>query len=333
MGGFLGRVDDVWRLLKPLALFLVAVGGYLLTALTAFQIVDYFVGEANAKSNFAYYFVFIVISIGVLLLSMRVIFNSKKEKYANIVSDTHQIQHEIRNLTTFLRRIKIGNGNINEVEIIAETIRRDLQKILDRVSSVFSILTSTNCRASLKVLSEKQGVMYVVVYARDSKTQSRVKELDQLRESENCDPLKKNSGFYTMFQKKYKIWHYFNNNLPMDKELRSTSKDAYDGSFASDVYTPSWWGRMTASHWVLPYRSTVSAAIRLGDADGDDVLPDVIGFLAVDSESRNVFNRRRDVDLVFSVADALYHPLNEILSIERAAAAAGQGSPPGPTGA
>jgi hypothetical protein len=42
----------------------------------------------------------------------------------------------------------------------------------------------------------------------------------------------------------------------------------------------------------------------------------VLGFLSVDSESREVFEERWDVEILFAVADALYHPLRSYLDAQ-----------------
>ena len=42
----------------------------------------------------------------------------------------------------------------------------------------------------------------------------------------------------------------------------------------------------------------------------------VLGFVTVDSESRRVFESWWDVPIVFSVADALYHPLKAFLELQ-----------------
>jgi hypothetical protein len=49
----------------------------------------------------------------------------------------------------------------------------------------------------------------------------------------------------------------------------------------------------------------------------------VLGFLTVDSESRNVFVERWDVQIAFAAADALYHPLRQLIAAQNRAAEAG----------
>ena len=46
---------------------------------------------------------------------------------------------------------------------------------------------------------------------------------------------------------------------------------------------------------------------------------EVLGFLTVDSESRNVFEERWDVQIMFAVADALYGPIRGYIDAQNRA--------------
>ena len=77
---------------------------------------------------------------------------------------------------------------------------------------------------------------------------------------------------------------------------------------------------LTNSEWPLPYRSTLTCAIRHHAILGLLEQPEAVGFLCVDSESRNVFEKRWDVELCFSIADALFHPIDQLIKTMASAA-------------
>jgi hypothetical protein len=49
---------------------------------------------------------------------------------------------------------------------------------------------------------------------------------------------------------------------------------------------------------------------------GPDIHPEVLGFLTIDSESRNVFEERWDSQIMFAVADALYPAIRAYLAAQ-----------------
>ena len=230
----------------------------------------------------------------------------RKERYANIVPYIHRIHHEIRDLTTFLKE-KDPKSNADQAEILQHLnqAKSSVVTILDQLVLVFTSLTSTKCRACIKLMYELGNEPYVYTYARDHASGKANKARDNSRNKTNRDLLSHNGTFSRLFDEEVDVWYYISNNLIRDYkkgQFTSTSFSAYRSS--AD-------GPKTG--WLLPYRSTITCVIR---ENASELLPEhrcnVVGFLAIDSESRGVFEPRWDVELLLSVADSLFHPLSII---------------------
>jgi hypothetical protein len=99
---------------------------------------------------------------------------------------------------------------------------------------------------------------------------------------------------------------------------------AYNPDYHLRVEPAGFFQRIRGNKWPLPYKSTMTCAIRQGTFDrADDVEQLVLGFLTIDSESRGVFVDRWDVQIAFAMADALFHPLRRFVIAQNNAAQAG----------
>jgi hypothetical protein len=196
--------------------------------------------------------------------------------------------------------------------------------VLDRFANVFVSLTSTYCRTSIKLTYEEKGQLYFYTLTRDTGSEQKLREMDRQRSNSNHDPLERNSQFARLFSADEERWHFVCNDLCREHGFSTTSMTAYKRGYGEMVEKVGVLDWLRNKKWPLPYRSTIACAIRQGRFDGADTLdPVVIGFLTIDSESRNVFVERWDVQIAFAVADALYHPLRRFILAQNAAEAAG----------
>ena len=71
--------------------------------------------------------------------------------------------------------------------------------------------------------------------------------------------------------------------------------------------------------WPLPYRSTIVWPIQQRESRLLPLRANVgcIGFLAIDSESRNVFRENWDFPIGAAVSDSLFHPLKFYASLNK----------------
>ncbi|HEY4940569.1 MAG TPA: hypothetical protein VII56_04020 [Rhizomicrobium sp.] len=277
-----------------------------------------------ARISLIYFFVFLVVMF--LIWAWRIYETIKKEKYANVTDEIHQINHHVRNfISRYSDASSADNRSADEYELLIRAMRNDFTLILDRICILFSVITGTRCRAALKSFYSVQDVLYTYTLCRDQKSKDNHLALDLKRREINHDALLNNSEFSRMSDERATSWYFFSNNLTKDKNFHSTSLSAYDRKQGLNTYTPSRFAQLfEAPRWSLPYKSTVTCAIRHPATDDTKYKnPQLLGFLAIDSESRGVFNAEWDVNLLFSFADALFHPLNLYNTVERIGARAG----------
>lgn len=199
-------------------------------------------------------------------------------------------------------------GNQKEYENFSNQCKIIIGRILDHFNGIFTSITETRCRSCIKLLYTTDQ-MYVYTLARDQGSHQSCSQLDTKRVRGNHDPLKDNPQFARLFSDAEDVWHFISNDLTKDHAFHSTSMSAYKPERAHRF--PAMLGA-----WPLPYRSAITAAIRQGPFDLCHERSEVLGFLSVDSESRGVFEERWDVEILFAVADALYHPLRSYLDAQ-----------------
>lgn len=182
--------------------------------------------------------------------------------------------------------------------------RNSFADILDDIAQIFSMLTGTKCRACIKAIELIGDTAYTLTLARDKASRKALYERDIRRWETKNDPVEDNvldheGPPYVLI-----------NNLPGKKGFKSTSFRVY-GPNRDEAESDITWRsrRYERRRWPLPYRSTIVWAIRQPSAlDLQFPAEGIVGFLGVDSEARNVFERRWDPQLGLAFADALFHP-------------------------
>lgn len=290
--------------------------GLVLAIFSGFDLVTRVIASQDARHIAANIYLVATAGLVFLICAFRVYSSIRKERYANITRALHSVMHQARDIQTFISKQEPKGQNKKAYETFQASCDLMFGNILDQVNLIFTSLTSTHCRAGIKVLYEKHGELYVATLTRDKSARQDCFELDNKRVTRDNDPLKDNLSFAMLFSEDDKHWHYVSNNLMREKKFTSTSSRAYEPDFAN---TPTNGRRK----WPLPYKSTIACVIRQGSFDHCRTLkPEVLGFLTIDSESRGVFAGRWDVQVMYAIADALYFPVRGYLdSMSRAKAA------------
>lgn len=242
---------------------------------------------------------------------------SRKEKYANINHHKHRCIHLTRDLTTYLQE----NIATADPETVKKMVGMALQQIMNELAELYTLLTGTKCRATLKTVYSRNGKLYVYAMARDGKSADTNKKKDKERQSGNLDPIEENVDFsylYDDFGPNSRC--FFCNDLTTKRNYRTSSFKVY-GNPPENVSIHDRWSQFVRHEkdWPLPYRSTIvwpvqqreSRLLPLRDTLG------CIGFLAIDSESRNVFREKWDFPIGATISDALFHPLKLYASLEK----------------
>jgi hypothetical protein len=240
----------------------------------------------------------------------------RKEKYANITPIIHQLLHQIRDINTVLQANQCRSLSQTEYKHVFDVCKLMFGRVLDQVNAIFTSITSTHCRTSIKLLYPVEGKIYIVTFSRNQGAKQAWMQLDKNRFELRHDPLVDNPQFFSISSDTNQSWYYICNDLPRDPSFLCTSVTAYKPEHATRAVPPP--GKRP--EWPLPYKSTIACVIRQAPVDVDGDIPsEVIGFLTVDSESRGVFSERWDVPLMLGIADALFTPLQGYLSAQNRA--------------
>ena len=255
----------------------------------------------------------------IAIIIFREITTLRKEKYANINEHRHRCIHLLRDLTTFLlTQVEKQKNNSNNLDGVRKRTQTILTEILNEVSTNFSMLTGTLCRATIKTIYKNEDKIYVFAFARDGKSRHANLKKDKERREKNMDPIEENEDFQLLYEDfGPKQCCFFSNNLITRRSYRTSSFKVYD-------YPPeniTFWDVVLQHlgiyrNWALPYKSTIVWPIQqLENPDLEFKVLGCVGFLAIDSESRNVFKKRWDCPIGAEIADALFHPINLLSSI------------------
>ena len=307
--------ESIARRIIRLAAFVVTALGFILAFFHTFDLADQInLSEDNQKLIAIWYI--IIFSVGVLLfLSFRFYIADRKEKFANISPTLHSAVGRCKDLlTTIETKSDLPLGVLQAADIL-QLAKKELREVCDAVVLIFGLLTGTHCRAAIKVIIPgSDGKLYVIALARDHVTTNRAPKFDAERRETNQDPLAKNKQFLRMANDRMPNYVFCSNGLH-EKNLGWTSIGAYRAAHQEQLYPRTFWKQLTRRKRVLPYRSTLTVAIRrtIDSVALDE--PIVVGFLAVDSESRGVFSPRWDQHILALVADALFHPVDRLLAL------------------
>lgn len=311
-------VEATLARVKAYAGWIAGCVGAILAYLAGFDLLSKYISSQDEMHLAANIYVVVLSFSIVILAAWRQWITIRKEKYANIMPILHAVHHEIRDLNTFIH-LNEPKDNPERYDRFINDCEVQFGRVLDQIKNVFNTLTSTHCRATIKLTYEKNGKVYVCTLTRDQNSKHQCLSRDNKRLDEDHDPLEENPQFARLFNGKVLIWHYICNNLPDDADFRCTSMTAYDPEYGTRA-PRSRWARFWSTSWPLPYKSALVCVIRQGQFDlNKSIAPEVLGFLSVDSESRGVFQERWDAQLMFSVADALYGPVRGYIAAQNRA--------------
>ena len=252
--------------LRLLLEFLAGIGAWL----AGFEGVKYWLEGVNSRSIAAQIYVVVTAVVLCGVLGIREWMTSRKEKYANITRHTNRIAELVKEIHTYIEDHKpADSADIKELTAFFEVCKTKFGHVLDQLVLIFTSLTATNCRASIKLIypleERKKEKAYYYTLVRDEGSSSTCVEMDNRRVEGNQDPLQKNPQFLKLFDNTNSTWHYFSNNLWKDG-FASTSFTAYDPNWAERAPPKQSFLRPRKEFWPLPYRSTIACTVRHGPA-------------------------------------------------------------------
>jgi hypothetical protein len=238
-------------------------------------------------------------------LAYREVVFARRDRWAGTLDRQQAAFERLRDLSSVL-------GNALAAHYRHEPVTRDtlhqarylVEEVLDEFANIFSLMTTTRCRACIKMIAERDGVMYVFALARDRLSAAETKKDDQKREAELLDRLESNTDFLSLFDPgSPDPGYYFSADLTREDKYHSSSTN-YWQNVRGNPNEPA------RKDWFLPYRSTIVFPIRQEAQEHMGITEEkCVGFLAFDSASRRAFVRRWDVPLGKALAHAMYTPL------------------------
>ena len=213
------------------------------------------------------------------LLVWREFVYSRKARYAEASNSMHKCAHALRDAH--------GAVDRKNLEQVHEKVRDALVSFAD----AFSLITGANCRACIKTITA----------ATDSKGNDQTifctETLARSCTSERTDadepaPINDNTDFKVLFERQQTYFAsddlsgelaYMNSHWPSNPDKRKEFIRLRKYKYVTTV--------------VWPIRSPAPTVKEM---------PQVIGYLCVDSLTRGIFERRYDIDLGAVIADTLY---------------------------
>jgi len=253
----------------------------------------------------------VVISLGFFILLFGLIWRElsriRKEKYANIQEDLHGIQHIIRDQFTILSLME--GASAQDRRLHAHVVRENVQECLNRFASIFTLLTGTKCRATIKMIepgaSPDKPVVYT--YMRDVDSERFFDADDLARRDAGSDLLEENTDFSFVFGEGGERWFFCNDLTAQSNYLNSRDPNLAKRNLSGFRGLLNFWRPVD---WNLPYRSNIVWPIRQKPIKADLGSEfRFVGFLTIDSRHRGVFDIKFDTHLGASIADSLYYML------------------------
>jgi len=258
----------------------------------------------------------LIVLISLLTLAYREWSRAKPTRVADTMPHQARASEILRSLHVFLHKnlMKAQIGGALSSDVIFQA-RVNIEEILTIYSDIYSIITATKCRLSIKLMDfgeigsltaeqlNRGENIHVFTLARDSASTRENKNADAMRENEKLDRLIENTDFLSLWDLTYDDTGFFSSaDLRSEKDYKSSSLSFW----RTKQENP---GSVAIRDWPLPYRSTIVWPIRqepraeLGIADYDTV-----GFLAVDSPTPGAFDIETNAPIGTTLANGL-HPI------------------------
>ncbi len=210
----------------------------------------------------------------------------KLKNVADIFGDINSIYRD-RLFSAFY-----GDNYISDIEERIGIEKATLISVCQRIADIYTELIGKKCVVTVKLLTQepsedkKDGslVTYVTTYARS--------EADSKRDKEKPKRFLVHEGENTAFDqalmpnKPGKIAHFYSADLLKDKRFRDYSNQR--------------------SNWEKHYKSTIVVPIRCMGVEGKSQRSD-IGFLCVDTKSRNRLDNSHHLVMLAALSDQMYN--------------------------
>jgi hypothetical protein len=231
-------------------------------------------------------------------MALKIIY-SREAKYARALPLINEAFRRIHSLT---------NDELKNKGLVMAV----LENCCSKISSVFTMITSTKCSVCIKVL-----VWEAEEVSKRPKCVTLVRDTTAISVRDYSEKIKinhwvtENTDFsYVLENIGSPIGRYFFSNfLPFFREYKNTSFGIYKAPPKNKYLGNNRIYRYF--RWTLPYKSTIVAPIcpsitRTRSKDN------LVGFLCIDSPRLQAFKRKYDVDLLTGISDGLFRIISVV---------------------
>lgn len=175
-----------------------------------------------------------------------------------------------------------GGRSITQREKLVDIEKSTITSVCQRISQIYSKLIGKSCVVSVKLLTkENDGTLKAKSYARS--------ENDSERDKAEPKTFEVNTGQNTAF------------DLALMKDTTGNIIYFYSGDLEKHKHYLN-----QRPNWKKYYRSTIVVPIRCPGVEGKPAQDD-IGFLSIDTKSRNRLNNNHHVVMLAALADQMYN--------------------------
>jgi len=249
----------------------------------------------------------IITFIGLLYISIS---HGRKARYAEAMPLLHKTQDGIRDLHLYLtwcldeKKDKTHFQTSHFIDV--------LERHISNLCEAYTLVSGTSCSVSIKLIgtTNKSDVenstleeLYASTLVRDLKSKAQYEEIDA--EEGGKHKISDNTDYKRIINNS--CHYYFDGNLSSQHHVHHTTY-ADDGCSHGNLRGISEGNKSTI---VFPIRYKYSSS-DIKDYDADQTKKGLfsqhtlLGYLTVDSQARNAFVERYDVDLGASVSDSLF---------------------------
>ena len=246
---------------------------------TGYKIIyDRFYSETFAITPIISFMVITVLYTAISITAIRVISdNQKLKKVANDFREINSIYRDTL-FSTFYR-----NSYPKERYKLIDIERTTVTSVCQRISRIFTRLTGVDCVVTVKFLiKEDNGSIFARTYTRSENDSERDK----------ADP------------KKFKVAH--RQNTAFDEALKPNTTGKIPHFYSGDLQKHKYYFNQRPN-WNEYYQSAIIVPIFCSGVVHEKSERDDVGFLCVDTKSKNRLNNSHHVTMMAALADQMYN--------------------------
>ncbi len=224
------------------------------------------------------YCLLLLIFFATALYSFRV--RSDKQAVEKCFYQMHEINHLYRNT---LCQMFSERDPISDTTVLLQNERTVLEAVCQRIAVIYSTLTRRPCVVTFKLLTKNGNRYFCETYVRS--------EMKSTRDDDHPKVFEVKTGANSAFDDSLKFVpgrpsFYHSPDLTKDKEYRNQRPN-----------------------WINYYKSTIVVPVRYADTNkvGQDGATEDVGFLAVDTLSRNRLKKGFQVQILCAFADQMFN--------------------------